>query len=200
MLKRRKVISIESKILCSACCRSCSAVRPAVGRGLSRRGECPSPRSDGPSPRSDGNAPRRHGHVVPHAHQRHDPQQLPLVATRSVQPDQQRVRIARLVVQRREDRVDRVLLGRAEQARLDFERDGRAPRCESGNDCRGWLMGDSSQNVRLRRRFRETIREGLGPNMRRARLPTGLARSTVDCRAGGISSHPGATGPRNPRA
>ena len=36
-------------------------------------------------------APRRDGHVVPHAHQRHDPHQLPLVAPGPVQPDDQRI-------------------------------------------------------------------------------------------------------------
>ena len=126
-------------------------VRPAVGGFFCRRGDRPAPRD------AIGDSPRRDGHVVPHAHQRHDPQQLPLVATRSVQPDHQRVGIARLVVHRREDRVDRVVLVVLNKPDSISNVTGGTSRCERGNDCRGWLMGDSSQKVRLRRRSTQTL-------------------------------------------
>ena len=97
------------------CCRTLAA-RPR-GHG---RGPATSHISLGPS-RCGAQSPRRHGHVVPHAHWRHDPHQLELVPPGPVQPDDQRIGVVRLVVQRREQARGRCRGGRGEQARFDAE-------------------------------------------------------------------------------
>ncbi len=71
--------------------------------------------------RGDFQAPRGHCHVVLHAHQGHDPQDVPFVAVQSVQPDQQRIRIAGLVVQRSEQAMDRIAGGRFHSACFNLE-------------------------------------------------------------------------------
>jgi len=50
-------------------------------------------------------AARRGGHIVSHADQRHDALQLAFVVARAMQPDQQRVGVVSLVMQRSEQRM-----------------------------------------------------------------------------------------------
>ncbi len=57
-------------------------------------------------------------HVIPHADQRHDALQLPLVFTRSMQPDDQRIGVIALVMQRSEQRVMQAWLVRGPQQRV----------------------------------------------------------------------------------
>ena len=90
--------------------------------------------------------------MVPHAQQRHDPQQLPLIAARPVQPDDQGIGVAGRVVQRREARANRVVLLVLNSPASISNVAGEAALCGRDNDCRGWLMmGDASGEVMWRR-------------------------------------------------
>ena len=62
----------------------------------------------------------RDGHVVPHAHQRHDPLQLPLVAAAAVQPYDQRISIARLIVQRSKQNVGEIQRTGRKRSRINL--------------------------------------------------------------------------------